>query len=88
MNQAEVYEWLAVLPYFPQNNKLRRCVNDVERVEVIEDLLRNANKDHMSQEDRTTCLETLEYLKVRQHGQSVEHGDESSLSLLQADDSD
>lgn len=83
MNQMDVLEWLALLPYIQQNQKIRCCINDAERVEVIEDLLRNANKDHMSQEDRVTCLETLEYLKVRQHGQSVEHSEGSSLSLLQ-----
>lgn len=66
MNQRDVRAWLWMLPY-SQNGTLRRCENDTERVEIIQELLKWATKDGMSDEDRVVCVEALEYLR---HGRT------------------
>src|SRR3990167_8130121 len=93
MNQAEVQDWLYGLPYFNTyaGTKMvhRRCQNDVERVEVIEDLLRNATSDKMSLEDRRVCIEVLEYLRSKEsHGESIKRREGPRVSELQHADPD
>lgn len=64
MTQPEVLSWLETLPYFAEPNvRLRRCMNDTERIEVIQDLLDHASTDKMVEDDRTVCVEALAYLR-------------------------
>lgn len=65
MTATEINEWIEWLPIQEstgQHSFVRRCKDDVERVEVIKDLLFCAAADKMTTEDREICVKALEML--------------------------
>lgn len=88
MNQAEIKDWIASLPYH-QTLKSRPCRNNNERITVLLDLLRHANEDGMSLEDRVICSEALRYLELEvRNGQKGERRERPCVSELQQTDPD
>lgn len=89
MDQVEVLDWLDLLPYFQQSNlRIRRCENDTERIVVITDLLKHAGEDHMTVEDRTVCVEALEYLRQKNgvtDGEVVESSEAEDVQRVSED---
>lgn len=60
MTQPEVDAWFDML-----------APTDAQRITAIKDLLKNANEDHMSVEDRAICVGCLGMLQARQRKSKV-----------------
>lgn len=90
MTQDEVKSWLEMLPYFQQNNlKLRRSQSDAERIAVITDLLKHANRDKMTTEDRGVCNEAIQFLQSRgDNGKTQQHRERPDVQELSDEDPD
>ena len=65
MTNEEIIDWLSLLGTGNATTGYIRCTNDLERIEVIQDLLSHARGDKMTDEDKQICQDALAKL---QHG--------------------